>query len=398
MRRAAWLFWLLAGLVAYTYVGYGLLVALLVRLRPRRQSVPPPADADLPAITMIVAAHNEERCIVQKLENCLELDYPHDRLTLIFVTDGSTDGTAALLTAYAVPQDIQFNHLHAPERRGKLAAMNRAVAQVQTPVIVFSDANTLVNREALRAIARHFGAPQVGAVAGEKRVRHAGNAGVEGVGEGIYWRYESLLKRLDAELYTVVGAAGELYAVRTSLYEESPADTIIEDFYLSLRIAGKGYRVAYAPEAYAVETHSASVAEEFKRKVRIAGGGIQAILRLPELLNPLVHGWLTFQYVSHRVLRWTLAPLALPLLLLLNGWLARRGGVRYRLLFAGQVIFYAMALLGQVTEQVGYRVKLFYIPYYFCVMNGAVYAGLWRLLRGQQSAVWERARRADSAP
>ncbi len=397
-RSLALLFWLLAGLVFYTYIGYGLVVALLVRLRPPRRALPPLAAAELPALTMVVAAHNEERCIVDKLENCLRLDYPRARLNLVFVTDGSTDNTAALLTAYPVPAAVGYRVLHAPERRGKMAAMNRAMAHVQTPIVIFSDANTSLNEGALREIAHHFGDPQVGAVAGEKRVHYGNNAGAEGVGEGIYWRYESRLKQLDADLCTVVGAAGELFAMRTALYEEMPGDTIIEDFNLSLRIAGHGYRVAYAPGAYAVEGHSASVAEEFKRKARNASGGIQAILRMPGLLNPFAHGWLTFQYFSHRVLRWTLAPLALPLIFLLNGWLARQRRGIYGLFLAGQVALYTMALLGWATEQLGYRVKLLYIPYYFCVMNCAVYAGMWRLLRGRQSAVWERTRRADPAP
>lgn len=400
MKRGGlvWLFWLLGGLVFYTYLGYGLLAALLVRRRGRRTAPPPLDEAALPPVTLVIAAHNEESCIVAKLENCLELDYPRDRLHLIFVTDGSTDNTVALLAAQPKPAIAGFSVLHAAERRGKLAAMNRAMTQVRTPIVVFSDANTLVNRDALREIARHFRDPQVGAVAGEKRVRYGLGAGAEGVGEGVYWRYESRLKQIDADLYTVVGAAGELFALRTALYEQLPGDTIIEDFNLSLRIAGRGYRVAYAPTAYAVEGHSASVAEEFKRKVRNASGGVQAILRMPDLLNPFAHGWLTFQYVSHRVLRWTITPLALPLLLLVNGLLAQRGGRFYRLLWSGQLLFYTLALGGHFAERAGQRVRLFYIPYYFCVMNCAVYAGMWRLLRGRQSPVWERTRRADTAP
>jgi biofilm PGA synthesis N-glycosyltransferase PgaC len=398
VRPLAALFWLLLGLVFYTYVGYGLLVALLVRLRRPRPAPPPLADDALPALTLVIAAHNEADYIVAKLENCLALDYPRDRLSLLFVTDGSTDATVERFTAYPTPPGIDLRVLHAPERRGKLAAIKRAMAHVHTPIVVYSDANTHLNRTALRELTRHFADPQVGAVAGEKRVRYGSQAGAEGVGEGVYWRYESRLKQLDADLYTVVGAAGELFALRTALYEEMPDDTIIEDFNLSLRVARRGYRVAYAPAAYAVEGHAASVGEEFKRKVRNASGGVQAILRMPGLLNPLAHGWLTFQYVSHRVLRWTITPLALPLLLVLNGLLARRGGRRYRWLLAGQVAFYVTALLGQVAERAGYRIKLFYIPYYFCVMNCAVYAGMWRLLWGRQSAVWERTRRADTAP
>jgi cellulose synthase/poly-beta-1,6-N-acetylglucosamine synthase-like glycosyltransferase len=266
---------------------------------------------------------------------------------------------------------------------------------VTTPITVFSDANTLLNRGALVNLVKHYADPAVGAVAGEKRVHFGAAAGAEGVGEGIYWRYESLLKRLDAALHSVVGAAGELFSIRTALYESPPPDTLIEDFHLSLRIAMRGRRVAYAPDAFAVEGHSASLREELKRKIRIAAGGLQAIARLPALLNPLRYGVLSFQYVSHRVLRWTLAPALLPLLLVANAALALTGGWPYVALLAAQAAFYTAALCGWLLEQIGVRIKLFYIPLYFCVMNYAVYAGAWRLLHGRQSAVWDKAQRAS---
>jgi cellulose synthase/poly-beta-1,6-N-acetylglucosamine synthase-like glycosyltransferase len=324
----------------------------------------------------------------------MELDYPRERLELVFVTDGSTGGSERLLRTSVVPGDVRLRVLHAVERRGKLAAVERAMPQVTTPVTVFSDANALLNPQALANLVKHYADPTVGAVAGEKRVRFGDTAGVEGVGEGIYWRYESLLKRLDAELYSVVGAAGELFSIRTALYESPPPDTLIEDFYLSLRIAMRGRRVAYAPDAYAVEGHSASLREELKRKVRIAAGGLQAIARLPGLLNPLRYGVLSIQYVSHRVLRWTLAPLLLPAVLAANVALAAEGEWFYGLLLAGHLSFYVVALCGWLLEQLGVRVKLFYIALYFCVMNYAVYAGAWRLLSGRQSAVWDKAKRA----
>jgi cellulose synthase/poly-beta-1,6-N-acetylglucosamine synthase-like glycosyltransferase len=391
----AWLFWLGCAVIIYTYAGYGLLVYLWVRWRcPQRLQPPPtPQAAELPALTLIVPAYNEAAVLPAKLRNCLELDYPRERLELVIVTDGSTDGSERLLAEYAVSADVRLHVLHAAERRGKLAAVERVMLQVTTPITVFSDANALLNCAALVNLVKHYADPAVGAVAGEKRVHFGAAAGAEGVGEGIYWRYESLLKRLDAALYSVVGAAGELFSIRTELYESPPPDTLIEDFHLSLRIAMRGRRVAYAPDACAVEGHSASLREELKRKVRIAAGGLQAIARLPGLLNPLRYGVLSFQYVSHRVLRWTLAPLLLPLLLVANVMLAQADGWFYRLLLAAQIAFYAAALCGWLLEQIGVRIKLFYIPLYFCVMNYAVYAGAWRLLRGRQSAVWDKAQR-----
>lgn len=388
----AWLFWLGGAVIFYAYAGYGLLLWCWVGRRLSR--TPEPHAPELPACTLIIPAYNESDIIAAKLRNCLELNYPRERLEVVFVTDGSTDGSERLLAEYPVPAEMRLRVLHHPERRGKLAAVERAMPQVATPVTVFSDANALLNAQALVNLIKHFADPAIGAVAGEKRVSFGAAAGVEGVGEGIYWRYESLLKRLDASLYSVVGAAGELFSIRTALYESPPADTLIEDFYLSLRIAMRGHRVAYAPDAYATERPSATLAEEFKRKVRIAAGGIQAIVRLPGLLNPLRHGVLTFQYVSHRVLRWTLAPILLPCVLAANVVLATEGSWFYGLLLLGQVCFYAAALCGLMLEQLGKRIKLFYIPLYFCVMNYAVYAGAWRLLRGRQSAIWEKAQRA----
>jgi cellulose synthase/poly-beta-1,6-N-acetylglucosamine synthase-like glycosyltransferase len=396
MNPWTWLFWIACAVIVYTYAGYGLLVYMWVRwCCPQRLQPPPsPATADLPALTLVVAAYNEAAIISTKLSNSLELDYPRDRLQFVFVTDGSDDGSERLLQEQTVPPDCRLRVLHEAPRQGKLAAVDRVMPTVTTPVTVYSDANAMLNRQALRNIVKHYADPTVGAVAGEKRVQFEQSAGAEGVGEGLYWRYESTLKRLDAALYSVVGAAGELFSMRTALYESPPPDTVLEDFFLSLRVAMRGYRVAYAPDAYAVEGHSASLGEEFKRKVRNAAGGLQAIIRMPELLYPWRHGLLTFQYVSHRVLRWTLAPLLLPVVFVANLALLETGSLLYGLLMVGQLLFYGAALFGWLLEQLGVKIKLFYIPMYFCLMNYSVYAGAFRLLRRQQSVVWEKVQRA----
>ncbi len=265
---------------------------------------------------------------------------------------------------------------------------------VTTPVVIFTDANTMLNEHAAINLARHFKDSQVGAVAGEKRVSSGEQDAASGAGEGFYWKYESALKRWDSALYSVVGAAGELFAVRTDLYEEVPADTIIEDFYLTLSIAQAGYRVVYEPEAYAAEGPSASVKEELKRKIRIAAGGVQAIVRLRGLLNPFRYGVLSFQYISHRVLRWTVTPFALVGLFLSNAWLLNEQAVFYQLFFAGQLFFYALAAVGWGLAARKIKMKVFFVPYYFCVMNYAVLAGIIRYLQGSQSVLWERAERA----
>ncbi len=265
---------------------------------------------------------------------------------------------------------------------------------VDTPVVVYSDANTFVNKNAIRNIVRYYQDPKVGAVAGEKRISldEAGDAA--GAGEGIYWKYESTLKKWDAELYSAVGAAGELFSVRTNLYRPVPKDTIVEDFYMTMKIAEQGYRIEYADDAYAAEGQSATVGEELKRKIRIAAGGLQAFARLLPMLNIFKHGWLTFQYISHRILRWTLAPLALPILLVVNIILALQGAPIYQILLAAQVFFYFLAFIGYIMERRKLKFKAFFVPYYFCMMNYAVYRGFGRIMSGRQSVLWERAKRA----
>ncbi len=386
-------FWLGLALVCYAYLGYGLVLWGMVTVKRLFSSKTLPATTELPELTFVVCAYNEEDWICQKVDNSLALDYPRHLVEFCFVTDGSDDRTTELLRSYPYPSDVRWQVLHQPERRGKIAAFQRAMQQITNPIVVSTDANTLVNPEALIRLVEHFNDPEVGAVAGEKRISMEEKDDASSAGEGIYWKYESLLKKWDAELWTVVGAAGELFAIRTVCYEPVPPDTLVEDFYLTMRVAQRGWRVQYEPGAWAAEASSTSVAEEMKRKVRIAAGGLQAVWRLSALLNPFRYGMLSFQYISHRVLRWTLAPLLLPLLLAINIWLAVQGSALYQLILAFQGLFYLAALAGWILEQRKLKVKALFVPYYFCLMNWAMYAGFFRLLRGRQSVLWEKAGR-----
>ena len=210
----------------------------------------------------------------------------------------------------------------------------------------------------------------------------------------IYWKYESYLKRKDAELYSIVGAAGELISFRTELFQDLEEDTILDDFVATLRIAAQGYRVAYEPAAFAAELPSATTQDEMKRKIRICAGGWQAMQRLSFLLHPLRYGILSFQYISHRVLRWSLTPLLLLLLLPLNVYLHLTIGSVYSMLLAGQLLFYGLSMLGWLLESRKIRLKAFFVPYYFSMMQVAVFAGFARFLKGSQQATWEKAKRA----
>ncbi|MEP0711448.1 MAG: glycosyltransferase family 2 protein, partial [Algoriphagus sp.] len=300
------IFWLSIGIIFYTFLGYGVVITLLSKLKKKKKTYPILDEEDLPEVTLLIACYNEEEIVADKVKNSLALNYPKDRLQITFVTDGTTDGSLDLLTQY--PQ-VKIDHSSA--RKGKIAAINRVMPGIATPITIFTDANVMLNPGAIRHLVHHFQSNLVAAVSGEKVVQSATADSASASGEGFYWKYESYLKRKDAEWNTLVGSAGELVAIRTNLYEAPEQDTIIEDFVMTVRLAAQGYKVSYEPQAIATETGSANVEEEEKRKIRIAAGGIQAICRLPEALNLLNHPGLTFQYLSHRVLRWTLMPLAL---------------------------------------------------------------------------------------
>lgn len=397
MKGLEILFWVLVFVVFYAYIGYGILLYILVKLkRLLGKSKPYSENQDYePEVTLFVTAFNEKDFVAMKVQNSRELNYPAEKLKFVWVTDGSDDGTPDLLRAYG---DIQVYHKE--ERNGKIAAMNRGFKFVETPIVMFSDANTLLGKESVRIIVDLFRNPKVGCVSGEKRIFKKEADAAAGAGEGLYWKYESTLKKWDAELYSVVGAAGELFAVRTELFNEVEKDTLLDDFIISLRIAMKGYTIQYNPDAYAIETASANVKEELKRKIRISAGGIQSIVRLRQLLNFFKYGTLSFQYISHRVLRWSLAPLALLLLIPLNLWISVKSGGPlsldfYSILFWLQVLFYLASLVGWFLENRKIKVKLLFVPYYFFIMNLSVFLGFKRYIKGQQSVKWERAKRGE---
>lgn len=386
------IFWLSLFTIFYTYVGYGLFVYLLLLFKRRlrkSQNQELSIDDRLPFCSLVIAAYNEEDLIQQKIENTLSLSYPQERLKIFFVTDGSTDKTPEIIKQY--PQLILF---HKDERKGKVAAMDRVMKYIDSEVVIFTDANTFLNKEALVAICKHYYDASVGGVAGEKRVSYGEKADASSAGEGIYWKYESQLKKWDSELYSVVGTAGELFSIRTNLYEPVRSDTILDDFMISMQVAEKGYRIIYEPDAFAIETSSENVKEELKRKVRIAAGGMQAIIRLRKLLNPFKFPILSFQYISHRVLRWTVAPILLIVLFSVSLYLMINGADKiYLVFFYLQVFFYGLAIIGWFLEKKQLKIKTTFIPYYFCIMNYAVIAGMVKFFQNKQSAVWVKARR-----
>ena len=388
------LFWVCLLIVFYTYIGYGILLYIIIRVKRlfcgKPQKAVLPADDELPTMTLMICAYNEEDVVAEKMENTLALDYPKDKFRIMWVTDGSNDRTNELLAAY--PEvDIVFS----PERRGKTAALKHGLQELKTRYVAFTDANTMINPTAMREIARLFMDPTVGCVSGEKRVAAKTSGEMAAEGEGIYWRYESTLKRWDSELYSAMGAAGELYAIDPTLVREVPNEALLDDFMMSMLIVNEGKRIAYTPDAYALEYGSADLKEESKRKRRIAAGGLQSIWWLRGMLNPFRQPLVAFQYISHRVLRWSVTPVAMLLLLLVNIIMVILGaGTFYTITLLLQALFYLLAVAGWMLGRSGRSNKLLYIAYYFVFMNLNVFRGMAYLKSHSNSGAWEKARRS----
>jgi cellulose synthase/poly-beta-1,6-N-acetylglucosamine synthase-like glycosyltransferase len=386
-------FWILLVIILYAYPGYGLILYLITRFKKKHAAGDQKIiDSELPYVTLLIAAYNEKDVVGPKMQNTGLLDYPKDRLSVVWVTDGSDDGTPEVLKEY---QDITV--LHEAERHGKTAALNRAMQSIKTPFVVFCDANTLLDPKAIRHLMQGFQNERIGCVAGEKRIAKQQAEAATGAGEGTYWKYESWIKKLESDFYTTLGAAGELYAIRNELFEKVSADSIIDDFVISMSIIKKGYRILYEPKAFAMEPPSASMKDELKRKIRIASGGFQTLFRYPSLLNIFKFGFLSFEYFSHKVVRWLFVPLALPLLYLTNlllcidiYWLNEF----FNIFFFLQTGFYLLVLLGAFLADKTLKLKILFLPYYLAAMNYAQIAGLIRYSRRKHTVVWEKAKRA----
>ena len=388
------LFWASLLIVFYTYLGYGILLYIIIRLKrlfwgnPQKTVLPP--DEQLPDITLMICAYNEEEVVAEKMANTLALDYPKDKFHIMWVTDGSNDHTNELLAAYP-EAEVVFS----PERKGKSAALKHGLQELKTRYVAFTDANTMLNSGAIKEIARLFMDPTVGCVSGEKRVAAKKGTDMAAEGEGLYWKYESTLKRWDSELYSAMGAAGELYAMDVTMVKDVPDEALLDDFMMSMYVVEAGKRIAYTSEAYAMEYGSANIFEESKRKRRIAAGGLQSIWWLRSLLNPFKQPLVTFQYVSHRVLRWSITPIAMIILFLANIAITLMGGGKFfTVILILQILFYLMAIAGWLMSRYGRKNKLLYTMYYFVFMNINVFRGMAYLRTHGKSGAWEKAKRS----
>jgi len=382
------LFWLSVAILVYCYVGYGILLFLLNQLKliflPSRK----PLDFDLLPVTLIVTAYNEEGILLQKIKNTLQIDYPSDHFKIIFIIDGSSDGSENIIRQYD-----SITLLSQPRREGKLAAIRRAMRFVQTPVVVFSDANSMLNPGCMRAIVSHYSNEKVGGVAGEKKILN-NHSSLVGQAEGFYWKYESFMKQQDANFNTVVGAAGELFSIRTELFYSLEDHLILDDFIISMQVCLNGFKIEYEPLAYAIEAPSISLADEEKRKIRIAAGAYQSIYYSKQCLNIIKYPLLSIQYFSRRLLRWIACPALIMLVLLTNLWLvAHQQGAIFNSFLLAQGIFYLLVVAGRIFVAAGWRMGILNIPFYFIFMNLCLVKGFLNYIQGRQTVLWEKSMR-----
>ncbi len=373
------LFWTAAALIVYTYLLFPVLV--WVRSWLRRH---PYKMADItPHVSVIIAAHNEANSIGAKLDNLLALDYPPDYLEIIVASDGSTDETETIVRQYA---DRGLKLLALP-RQGKAPALNAAVAASSGEILVFSDANSMYAPNALRALVRPFVDPDVGGVAGNQHYIGQARTSVASDGEHGYWNLDRTLKQLESEAGNTISATGAIYAIRRSLFRPVPAG-VTDDFVTSTRVIAQGYRLVFAPGAVAHEPVAKSSEAEFGRKVRVITRGLRAVLVMRQLLNPFRYGFYALQLFSHKVLR-RLVVFPLLVLLLVSPFLWGRG-LFYQLATLAQIAFYGSALIGLVLGrmQLGW-LKIFTLPFFFCMVNAAAFLATWNVLRGHTIDRWE---------
>jgi cellulose synthase/poly-beta-1,6-N-acetylglucosamine synthase-like glycosyltransferase len=377
MRRL--LFWSAAGLLAYTYLLFPLLVLLRAALRPR-----PYASREItPTVTLVISAHNEAASIGAKLENILSLDYPEDRLEVVIASDGSDDGTDELVRGYA-EQGVRLLSL---PRMGKAAALNAAVAEAGGEVLVFSDANSIYAADALRALVEPFADPSVGGVAGDQRYLSRDGADAIASGEQRYWDFDRLLKAAESRAGNTISATGAIYAVRRSLFCSVPPG-VTDDFFTSTGAIAQGYRLVFAADAVAYEPVAKTGEVEWGRKVRVMTRGLRAVLARRELLDARRHGFYAVQLLTHKLLRRTMVfPLALaattsPLL-----W--RRGRI-YKAATLAQAAVYGLGAGGLLLRDrpLGRR-KAFMLPAFFCFVNAASLRAVWNVVRGHRIDRWE---------
>ena len=372
--------WISLAALGYVYVAYPLLLWGVLRLARRPARID---DGFLPGVTLVIAAWNEAAVIERKLLNALAMDYPADRLEIVVASDGSDDGTDAIVERFA-DKGVRLHRI--TPRGGKTRALNRTIPTAAYGVIVLSDANTMFAPDAIRQLVRYLADARVGAVTGDVQIVNEGEA--FGESEGLYYRYERFIQQCESDIGSIVGVDGAMYAFRKSCFRPPSDPIILDDFVTSMNIVRQGRRVIYNPEARAYENATPTVAQEFRRKSRIAAGGVQAILKGEGLPGPR-QVWEWFTYVSHKLLRWLTAVFMAGTF---AGTIVHLGTPFYNGLFALELAFAGLSLTGWALN--GRSVPaVVNVPFYFCMVNLAILQGLLKGLLGMQKVTWKKADR-----
>ncbi len=374
-------FWISILVLGYTYLGYPVLIAFLARLRPRRVRVG--ADSKLSRVSLIIAAYNEEKVIEEKILNSLSVGYPRGLFSIVIVSDGSIDRTNEIVNKFVSNPVIKFLRYH--PRRGKAHALNFGVMSSESEIIVFSDANISYEPDSVRMLIRNFSDPSVGCVCGRVLLEKPKDS-IELLGEGAYMKYERFIHQGESRFHTMIGTDGAMYAIRRELFKPLPEDAIVDDFIIAMRVLEKNYRIVYEPEAIGYEEAASSVSQEFKRKVRMIAGGFQSMNVLKDVLYPWRDVRTSFQFLSHKLLRW-LSPIFMMGLFISN--LLLLSSFLYQITLILQVSFYASAMGAVFMESLRNK-AVFYFPYYFCSLNLAAGIGLKRFILRQQTVNWEK--------
>jgi cellulose synthase/poly-beta-1,6-N-acetylglucosamine synthase-like glycosyltransferase len=380
-------FWLASFLVVYPYLIYPVLLRVLARRGPVH--APALILQEPPSICLIISAHNEEKVIAEKLGNATALDYPVERLEIIVVSDASSDRTDDIVRR-AQARDPRIRLLRQDEHRGKSAGLNKALEIASAEIIVFSDANAIYDRNAVRELARCFADPKVGYVVGAA-LYHDASASRAAENEGLYWKLEMLLKRLESDYYSVVGGDGALYAIRRRLFRPLQDDDI-SDFVNPLQIVAAGYRGQFNAKAFCYEAAAETFAKEFGRKRRIVNRSWRAVRRYAHLLRFERDGRFIFMLLSHKVIRWLTLPLV-GVAWLTNGMLLG-SRVMYTLTWCAITGSILLACLGAALERAGrLQPRLIAMSYYFYLVNLAGLLGIWDEYRGVRYVTWDHVRR-----
>jgi cellulose synthase/poly-beta-1,6-N-acetylglucosamine synthase-like glycosyltransferase len=379
------LFLISGSALVHTYFLYPVSLHVWTQFVSERETT---TSDDQPSVALIVAAYNEEEIIAEKIENSLQLGYPEEQLNIVVFSDASDDRTDEIVKEYG---DKGVSLIRIEGRVGKTECQNRVVDLVDEEILVFSDANSMYDPDAISKLVSRF-SEKVGCVVGELRYRESSD--VEG--ESVYWRYESWIKRLESRFYSLVTGNGSIYAVKSDSYVSQPADAI-SDFTEPLSVVRRGERVAYAPDAVAWEETESSAADELQRRVRIITRSWNSIVRFQDLLNPFSTTRFAYQLWSHKVLRW-LSPVLLFGVLVANvGLVLVMPLVIFELMLAGQLLFYLFAIVGWVTDRFGIEDPIItHVPFYFLQANYGMLLGFLNFIKGQNIVVWETSGRINN--